>query len=63
MTLGSFVADGSPNFICDFWWNFGHVVIFASVLGTLLQNVLCSFTLATKSQSIPTSLQLTVFAM
>ena len=63
MWLGSFVADGAPNFIYDLWWNFGHVVIFAGVLGTLLQNVLVSLPFATKSQSIPTSLQLTVFAM
>jgi hypothetical protein len=46
--LGSFVADGAPNFIYYLWWNFVHVVIFASMLGTLLQNVLVSLSLRHK---------------
>jgi hypothetical protein len=38
-------VDGAPNF---FWWNFGHVVILAGVLGTLLPNVLVSLALRHK---------------
>ena len=36
-------TDGTPNFIRELCRNFGHIVIFASVLDALLQNVLLSF--------------------
>jgi len=41
--LGGFVADDTLNSIRELCRNFGHTVIFASVLGALLQNVLLSF--------------------
>jgi hypothetical protein len=36
-------VDGTQNFIRELCRNFGHTVIFARVLGALLQNVLLSF--------------------
>jgi hypothetical protein len=56
-------VDGTPNFIRELCRNFGHTVIFARVLGALLQNVLLSFASGHKVAVHPTSLQLTIFAI
>jgi hypothetical protein len=42
--LGGFVADSAPELSRDLWWNFGHVLGRAHVVGGLSQDVLFGLT-------------------
>jgi hypothetical protein len=59
--LSGFVANGTPDLNCQICQKFGHTMLFASMFHALLQNILLVSPFATKSQSTPTSLQLTTF--